>query len=156
MVVNEEKITIIEHDDKYNEEIVSFIRNIAMNEFGYNWRDYFEHMSFDEFENDGSKFWIVLNQKGKIIGTMGVVEVSKNDEAKLKSLYVDKTYRHHGIAKTLYENMISFVTEKGYNSIILQTHSKFNIAIKFYEKNGFKLYYTDKGGDRLWYRKMIK
>lgn len=93
------KIEIIEYQEKYSKDIVKHIRKIAMDEFAYNdWENYFNRMSFEEYQNEGSKFWIALNDKDEVIGTIGALKVS-NEEVKMNSLYVNSNYRQLGIAK---------------------------------------------------------
>jgi len=48
---------------------------------------------------------------------------------------------------------MEFAKLKHYKSIILHTYPKFEDAIKFYEKNGFKIYEVDLEG--FWYRKEL-
>lgn len=138
------KIKIIEYQEKYSKDIVEHIRKIAMNEFKYDdWKDYFNRMSFEEYQNEGSKFWIALNDKDEVIGTIGALKVS-SEEVKMNSLYVNSDYRKLGIAKELYELLINFAKQQGYKKITLRTFFKFVNAINFYEKIGFVKYAQDK------------
>ena len=87
------KIKIIEYQERYSKYIVEHIRKIAMNEFEYDeWEDYFNRMSFEEYQNEGSKFWIALNDEDEVIGTIGALKVS-SEEVKMNSLYVNSNYR---------------------------------------------------------------
>lgn len=114
-----------------------------MDEFEYNdWENYFNRMSFEEYKNEGSKFWIVLNGKDEVIGTIGALKVS-SEEVKMNSLYVNKDYRKLGIAKELYELLINFSKQQGYKKVTLRTFFKFTNAINFYEKIGFVKYDQD-------------
>ena len=81
-------VSIIEYQDKYSKEIINHIRNIARNEFAYtDWENYFAKMTFDKYKEEGSKFWIALNDNGKIIGTIGVAKVS-DDEVYINNLHI--------------------------------------------------------------------
>lgn len=147
------KVTIIEYHDKYSKDTVDHIREIAMNEFEYaDWEDYFNKMSFEEYKNDGSKFWITLNAKDEVIGTIGALKVS-GEEVRMNSLYVNKDYRKLGIAKDLYERFIDFVKQQGYQKITLRTFFKFVNAINFYERMGFIKY--DQDDESYFYMKLL-
>ena len=148
-----DKIKIIEYQDKYSKEIVNHIRKIAMDEFEYyDWEDYFNRMSFEEYQNNGSKFWIALNDKEEVIGTIGALRIS-DEEVRMNSLYVNKEYRKLGIAKKLYELLINFVKQEEYQKITLRTFFKFVNAINFYEKMGFERY--DQDDESYFYMKIL-
>lgn len=148
-----DKIKIIEYQDKYSKEIVNHIRKIAMDEFEYyDWEDYFNRMGFEEYQNNGSKFWIVLNDKEEVIGTIGALKIS-DEEVRMNSLYVNKEYRKLGIAKKLYELLINFVKQEGYKKITLRTFFKFVNAINFYENMGFERY--DQDEESYFYMKIL-
>lgn len=135
-----EDIIIVEYHDKYSDDIVQHIRDVAINEFGYDdWEDYLSEMEFEDYKNEENKFWIALNSKEEIVGTIGALKMSET-EVYLNSLYVNKNYRRLGLAKKLYSTLYSFVLQQGYKSIILKTFFRFTNAIKFYEKLGFVRY----------------
>ena len=147
------KIKIIEYQEKYSKDIVEHIRKIAINEFEYyDWEDYFNRMNFGEYKNEGSKFWIALNNKDEVIGTIGALKVS-SEEVKMNSLYVNSDYRKLGIAKELYELLINFAKQQDYKKITLRTFFKFENAINFYEKIGFVKY--DKDDESYFYMKIL-
>lgn len=147
------EVKIIEYQDDYEKQIVNHIRKIAKEEFGYNdWEDYFNKMTFEEYKQKGSKFWIAINDKKEVVGTIGALRVS-DKEVKMNSLYVKKEYRKLGIAKKLYELLIDFVKQQGYEQITLRTFFKFANAIHFYEKIGFEKYKQDE--ESYFYRKQL-
>ncbi len=79
----------------------------------------------------------VVEDKGKIIGTTAL-EKEDADTAKLKRMYLIKTYRRKGLGKKLLEMALSFAEKKNYKKIILEVYSKNKAAINFYKKNKFK------------------
>jgi len=94
ILLDNEKIRIIEYEEKYKEKTINFLMNIAINEFGFDdWQDYFEKMNFDVYNEEESKFWLALSKEDEVLGTLGALKISKNGEVKLNSLYVDKNYR---------------------------------------------------------------
>lgn len=142
--MQDKSFRIIEYEDKYSNQIVEFIKEIAIKEYKYlDWEDYFRRMEFSEYKNnDESKFWIALNNKNQIVGTIGALKIT-NEEIKMNSLYVRKDYRQLGIAKELYRLVGEFAKNKNYKVITLRTFFKFITAISFYEKNGFIKYKQD-------------
>lgn len=137
------EIKIIEYQEKYSKDIIEHIRKIAIGEFGYHdWENYFNKMTFEEYQKEGSKFWIAINKKEEIIGSIGALRISEK-EVKMNSLYVNKDYRKLGIAKELYKLLLNFVKQQGYEKITLRTFFKFVNAINFYEKIGFVKYKED-------------
>ena len=72
---------------------------------------------------------------------------------KMNCFYIDSKYRNLEIGKKLYDLFLDFVKKEKYEEIILCTFKEFDIAIKFYEKRGFKLYETIE--DEFWYRKEV-
>lgn len=149
-----EELQIIGYDDKYKEEIVEFIKGVAINEFGFEeWRNYLDHKSFEPYKKEGSKFWIVINSSNKIIGTCGALKESE-ETLKLNSFYMSHDYREHGLGSKVYKLMLEYATESNYKSIILCTYEKFDIAVQFYEKRGFKIYKIEDNGE-MWYKKEL-
>lgn len=148
-----EDINIVKYEDKYKEKIIEFLICVAIGEFGYTeWENYFKTKSFEPYENNQGEFLIALNSQGDIIGTCGALK--KTDATiKLNSFYILSEYRDKGIGKKLYNKIMEYILEKNYKEIILCTFEKFNIAIEFYKKRGYKLYETI--DDEFWYKKEL-
>lgn len=148
-----EDINIVKYEDKYKEKIIEFLICVAIGEFGYTeWENYFKTKSFEPYENNQGEFLIALNSQGDIIGTCGALK--KTDTTiKLNSFYILSEYRDKGIGKKLYNKIMEYILEKNYKEIILCTFEKFNIAIEFYKKRGYKLYETI--DDEFWYKKEL-
>lgn len=152
MIENSE-IEIIEC--KYGEraDVIKFLVQITGKEFGFsNWKDYFEHKLVEKYKNGKNNFWIALNKNNQVIGTCGGLQQSE-DTIKMNCFYINSNYRGLGIGKELYDLFIEFAKEQNYKEIILCTFKEFDIAIKFYEKRGFKLYETIE--DEFWYKKEL-
>lgn len=147
-------MNIIKFDKKYANKVIEFIKAIAMNEYNrYDWEDYFNRMDFKEYEIDDNIFYIVLNEKNEIVGTIGGI---KKEEGILymNSLYIRKDYRKIGIATKLYSLLIIFCKEKRYKEITLRVFFNFTDAIHFYEKNGFEKYSQDE--ESYYYKKVLE
>ena len=146
-------VTIVKYEDKYKDEIIQFLIDVAIGEFGYTeWENYFKTKSFEPYKNNEGEFFIALNEQNKIIGTCGALK--KTDTTiKLNSFYILSEYRDKGNRKKLYDKVMEYIVEKNYKEIILCTFEKFNRAIEFYKKRGYKLYETIE--DEFWYKKEL-
>jgi len=72
-------VTIVKYEDKYKDEIIQFLIDVAIGEFGYTeWENYFKTKSFEPYKNNEGEFLIALNEQNKIIGTCGALK--KTDE----------------------------------------------------------------------------
>mgnify|MGYP004605941037 CR=1 FL=1 len=152
MVENKE-IEIIECKYSEREDIIKFLIQITSEEFGFTeWNNYFEHKLVEKYKKGNNKFWIALNKENKVIGTCGGLQQDENT-IKMNCFYINSKYRNLGIGQRLYDLLLEFAEKENYKEIILCTFKEFDIAIKFYEKRGFKLYETIE--DEFWYKKEL-
>ena len=96
----------------------------------------------------------VAEEKGKIIGTIGIrKQIGRT--ARLKKMYIEKSYRGTGLAQKLYNTIESFAKKKRYRKIILSTTPEMKAAIKFYKKQGFVEYMCNKRKNQIFsYKKL--
>ena len=81
--------------------------------------------------------FFVLEDNGKIVGTVGVKEDSERI-ALLRRLFVDSHYRGKGYGALLISEAIRFCKEKEYSSMVFRTTNRMTQAIELCKKNGFK------------------
>ena len=152
MLENSE-IKIVECNYWEREDAIKFLIKITSEEFGFTeWNNYFEHKLVEKYKIGNNKFWIALNSENQIIGTCGGLQES-NKKIKMNCFYIDSEYRNLGIGKKFYDLFLEFAKKEDYKTIILCTFKEFDIAIRFYEKRGFKLYETTE--DEFWYKKEL-
>ena len=134
--VDEEKVVIIkEYTEDYRDKVIDFLIEVAINEFGFEeWRDYFNKAEFLKFDKSKENFWIAVDSYNNVVGTIGIINDTISNTAKLHSLYVKKQYRKKGIATILYDYSFRFAEESKYKSIILHTYINFSEAVKFYKR----------------------
>ena len=148
------EIKIVLYEEQYRRDIINFIKRIAIEEYGFvKWEDDLENMDFEPYKQDDSRFWIVLDENDKVIGTCGALRENE-DIIKFNTFYVDKNNRSTGLGANLYDVFINYAKEKKYKTIILGTFEKLSLAIRFYEKREFQLYKKD-GEGRRYYKKDI-
>ena len=146
-------LKILEYKDEFKEQIIGFLIDVAIGEFKFvSWYNYLKNKDFEPYKIKTSKFWFVLNEDNEVVATCGGLK-KDNETIKLNSFYVKKEYRQNGIGKTLYKLFCDYATELNYKYIILCAHKENDIAIKFYEKQGFYLDIVE--DEELWYKKKI-
>lgn len=85
---------------------------------------------------DNGHFWVVKNENGKIIASLGLKN-HKNNTAELKRVVVATEYRRQGIASKLLSIAIEFAKKINCKEIFLWTDIRYKISHLFYEKSGF-------------------
>lgn len=133
---------ITTYDDKYKEDVIKLILYVQNVEYEVN-------ISIEEqpdildiqsnYIKDGGNFWVALNGKGEVVGSIGL-QKKTNEVAVLKKFFVYKDYRGKdiGIGTGLYEALLNFVKKQRFTKVILDTPSKATRSHGFYKKVGFK------------------
>ena len=151
--LSNDRFRVVSYTDELRNEIVDFLKSVAIDEFGFNeWKDYLENKSFEPYKKDSSKFLVVFDNENNIIATIGGLKVD-DKTIKLNSFYVKKDYRYHKIGTKLYNEIIKFSKDRNYEYMILCTYDRYDIATKFYQKRGFKIYKNDEL--ERWYKKEL-
>ncbi len=102
------------------------------------------YMSREELQHeidDGVKFWGCY-EKDRLVGVMGIQPVQ--DVTLIRHAYVRTYEQHKGIGKKLLSRLLKETTRP----VLVGTWSAAVWAVRFYEKNGFKLVSTEEK-DRL-------
>lgn len=127
------------YKDEYKEEVIKLILDIQNKEAGIG-VSLQEQPDLNDIESfyikGGGYFWIALNEKNEVIGTIGLA--NKNDGyGILKKFFVRADYRSQKVGLRLYLELLDFCINHGFKTLILDTPSVAKIAHRFYEKNGF-------------------
>lgn len=88
-----------------------------------------------ELKNPFSKY-IIARIDNEIVGFAGVIDTV--DQLEITNIVVKKTFRKNGIGNALLTELINLAKESGKEEITLEVNNTNLIAIKLYEKNGFK------------------
>lgn len=151
--LSNDRFRVVSYTDELRNEIVDFLKSVAIDEFGFNeWKDYLENKSFEPYKKDSSKFLVVFDNENNIIATIGGLKVD-DEIIKLNSFYVKKDYRYHKIGTKLYNEIIKFSKDKNYKYMILCTYDRYDIATKFYQNREFRIYKNDEL--ERWYKKEL-
>jgi putative acetyltransferase len=88
------------------------------------------------FHAKNGEFWVV-EDNGEIAATCAV-QMHDENTAELKSLYVNKDFRKHGLGQRLTEMTIDFARSKGAIEMVLWSDTRFIAAHRLYERLGFE------------------
>ena len=98
-----------------------------------------------ELENQNSEFYFAENDK-LILGYLKInfgnaqTENQGNETLEIERIYVLKEFFSFKIGQILFEKSLEIAKEKSMNFIWLGVWEENHRAIKFYEKNGFKVF----------------
>ncbi len=98
------------------------------------------------YSGTGGVFYIIKN-KESIIGTIAIKNKGEG-VAELKRFYIDKNYRGKGYGSQLVDKALEFCRKNKFKKIILDTWNYFDIAMKLYEKRGFRVIGEEKVDDK--------
>jgi N-acetylglutamate synthase-like GNAT family acetyltransferase len=129
------------YSDRYKEEVIKLILNVQNVEYGVGISVEEQPDILDIQSNyikDGGNFWVALNDKGEVVGSIGL-QKKNNEVAVLKKFFVYEAYRgkEFGIGARLYETLIDFAQKHKFSKVILDTPSKATRSHSFYKKAGF-------------------
>lgn len=92
----------------------------------------------EEIANIGqSRYYIVAESEGQIIGYAGILFVSAGMEADILTLAVVPEHRRKGIGRAMLHDLMSWARSKGANSYMLEVRVKNDGALALYESEGF-------------------
>ncbi|MFD0678292.1 MULTISPECIES: GNAT family N-acetyltransferase [unclassified Paenibacillus] len=155
---------IREIEEQDNKQVEYLIRTCLV-EFGANkpgtaWSDPSLGDFYNLYKNEGSKYWVVEDNK-KIVAGCGIGPVMGwPDICELQKMYAFKETRGTGISSELLQVALDFAKQY-YEKCYLETLSNMVAANKFYKKNEFiqlekPLNATEHFACDTWYIKTLK
>lgn len=129
-------------NDTHSEEIIDLVLNIQQKEFNVpiTIEDQPDLMQIEDFyfANGGSFWGAFIN--GELVGTIALVKFDEKAAA-IRKMFVKKEFRgkEHGIAQKLLEILIAYCEKNGIDEVYLGTVSILQAALRFYERNHFKI-----------------
>ena len=121
------------------EGVKSLILNILSKEYPFDKSAYSDSDLSKIIETYGGPrdSFFVIDEGGKVVGTVGVKEESSS-EALLRRLFVDPKYRKKGYGSGLLNEAIGFCRDKGYKKIYFRCTDRMSEAMRLCLKKGFK------------------
>lgn len=84
-------------------------------------------------------YFIALNQEDQVAGGIGIAEFDGIPEcAEMQKLYLDDSVKGRGYSKELISLAETWARQAGYKKLYLETHSNLKVAMRLYEKSGFR------------------
>lgn len=94
---------------------------------------------YDSLKVKDCRYFVAVDQKGKIIGTTGLYHFDKEPTVAWVGWYcVDPTQQGKGYGKKILEWTINKARQEGNTSLKLYTRPDFDTALALYDKYGFK------------------
>jgi GNAT superfamily N-acetyltransferase len=106
---------------------------IADNDTGFDMDDVFAAY----MKPQGSHFWVAVNQKGEVVGTIGV-QHHEESSAEIRRLRVRQDHQRKGIGTKLMETAIKYCHEQHYLKVTLDTYLDVEPATKLFSKFKFR------------------
>ena len=130
---------IIAYKKEYKEQVIKLILDIQNREAGIDLSLKEQPDLYDiqnSYMDKGGGFWIALDEKDEVIGTIGLINKGKGYGI-LKKFFVRSDYRSKKVGFRLYEALLAFCSDKDFKIIILDTPAVAKASHQFYERNGF-------------------
>ena len=125
---------IVEFEPEYQEKVWKFLEK-CLPESGRTFDLSGRHREYMDIGNNFEKFWCVFDGEA-ITGTVALKRMN-DTEIELKSLYLLEKYHGRGLGRQLLETALKYAAEKEYKTILLDTKSSSEKAIRLYRKAGF-------------------
>lgn len=125
---------------QYRKEVIDLVISIQQGEFNVpitvdDQPDLKDVPAF--YQKGNGNFWVAVDD-GKVVGTVGLIDIG-NQESALRKMFVYDGFRGkpHETGSKLLQELFSWTVSKKINTIYLGTRTNFYAAHRFYEKNGF-------------------
>ena len=134
-----EKISIIEFKERYRDDLIFMVleaKNALGRVPGLN-EDLLDIKS--NYIDKGDMFWIAVNEKDRVVGSIGYNSVENTDEAVLHRLFVKYNMKHCGIGTSLLKTAEEHLKAIGKKTVIVHLGNKsdFYESWQFYPKHGY-------------------
>lgn len=99
-----------------------------------------DHMSaYYDAAPEKRAYFVALDETGRVIGGVGIAEFAGiPDCAEIQKLYLDDSTKGKGYGRELMKLAEAEARKAGYKRLYLETHSNLTVAMKLYEKLGFR------------------
>ena len=90
-------------------------------------------------DNRKKAYFVALDENDKVVGGVGAAEFAGiPDCAEVQKLYLDDSAKGKGWSRELMEIIENWARQAGFKKLYLETHSNLTVAMKLYDKLGFK------------------
>ncbi len=91
----------------------------------------------------GDKFWIAVNERDRVIGSVGYNSIPDTSEIQLHRLFVKANLKHQGIGTKLLATAEAYAKEHGKTAVYVHLGTPkehWKESYGFYPKNGYMVY----------------
>lgn len=104
---------------------------------------YLEFLGDARHRDAEAEVWVAVDDRG-VVGTVTFVEpgsdlseISREDEAEIRSLAVDPSAGGHGVGESLARHTVGLARQRGFGAVVLSTSTTMHAAHRLYERLGF-------------------
>jgi putative acetyltransferase len=135
-------LKITPFEPHYTEQITALILGIQQGEFQVpiTLEQQPDLLIIDRFyQKDRGNFWVALHGD-EVVGTIALIDCGA-EVGCIRKMFVKAAYRGKelGIAQQLLNQLVAWCQEHGISSLYLGTIERLQAAIRFYERNDFRL-----------------
>ncbi len=128
-------VRIVPYEEQYKERVFAFTDS-CFRELGKQFDPSGRHCFYEDIENIFDAFYCLL-LGNELLGTVALKKFD-DDTVELKALYLDCTCRGKGLGRQLMEKAVTEARRLGYKSVVLDSMSQYEAALRLYRKMGFK------------------
>ena len=128
-------VRIVPYEEQYKERVFAFTDS-CFRELGKQFDPSGRHRFYEDIENIFDAFYCLL-LGNELQGTVALKKFD-DDTVEPKALYLDRTCRGKGLGRQLMEKAVTEARRLGYKSVVLDSMSQYEAALRLYRKMGFK------------------
>ncbi|KAI8618500.1 N-acetyltransferase GCN5 [Chytriomyces sp. MP71] len=88
------------------------------------------------YQVGAGNFWVAVDKQESVVGTMALIDIGDGAVA-MRKVFLKPDQRGSGLARDMLAVVFDWMKEHASHTVCLGTISRLNVAIRFYEKNGF-------------------
>lgn len=127
-------LELVIYNDDFKSDVFRFTSE-CFTELGKAFDPDGRHGFYNEIDRCFERFWCLVDEE-KVKGTVAIAKLD-DITAELKALYVDRSLRGSGWGYKLLDEAVSFVYEKDFSKIVLDSMSQYKEASRLYRRYGF-------------------
>lgn len=89
------------------------------------------------YDGRSGLFLVVVDPTGRVVGTGGLRRFDA-DRAEVKKMYLVPVARGRGLGRRVMDVLVGFARAAGYRGIVLESSSRLQAGLAFYERYGFR------------------
>ena len=134
-------------EEQHKESVIRLILHIQRNEFSVpiTLDDQPDLTTIPDFyQQKNGNFW-VASEDGRVVGTIALIDCGDGIGC-IRKMFVHAGYRgkEKGVAQQLLNTMETWAVQHGFAALYLGTIERFQAAMHFYAKNGYRLIAREK------------